>query len=194
MALTLLQGTEPGIASAGRSAHVHPKRRQSLQSLPKTDAWRLLNEMVYASSNVAQGPLKVALISTSLMDLIGASRLEAAHRLPSRIAGLRTARRTVRSDLGDRASGAKTDRPRLARALDFVREGDVLVTWKVDRLARSLPHLIETVKLLDVKLLEQKSARTRVRARDCVRACARPERQRHRQGSRCALAGLFLGE
>ena len=45
----------------------------------------------------------------------------------------------------DRASGAKTDRPGLAQALAFVREGDVLVTWKLDRLARSLPHLIETV-------------------------------------------------
>jgi len=51
----------------------------------------------------------------------------------------------------DRASGAKTDRPGLAQALDFVREGDVLVTWKLDRLARSLPHLIETVNLLEQK-------------------------------------------
>ncbi len=49
----------------------------------------------------------------------------------------------------DRASGAKADRPGLAQALDFVREGDVLVTWKLDRLARSLPHLIETVNLLE---------------------------------------------
>lgn len=45
----------------------------------------------------------------------------------------------------DHASGAKTDRPGLAQTLAFVREGDVLVTWKLDRLARSLPHLIETV-------------------------------------------------
>ena len=49
----------------------------------------------------------------------------------------------------DRASGAKTDRPGLAQALAFVREGDVLVTWKLDRLARSLPHLIETVNQLE---------------------------------------------
>jgi DNA invertase Pin-like site-specific DNA recombinase len=49
----------------------------------------------------------------------------------------------------DRASGAKTDRPGLAQALAFVREGDVLVTWKLDRLARSLPHLIETVTQLE---------------------------------------------
>ncbi|HEY8127358.1 MAG TPA: recombinase family protein [Hyphomicrobium sp.] len=49
----------------------------------------------------------------------------------------------------DRASGAKADRPGLTQALAFVREGDVLVTWKLDRLARSLPHLIETVNQLE---------------------------------------------
>jgi len=49
----------------------------------------------------------------------------------------------------DRASGAKTDRPGLAQAIAFVRAGDVLVTWKLDRLARSLPHLIETVNQLE---------------------------------------------
>ena len=45
----------------------------------------------------------------------------------------------------DRASGAKTDRPGLQEALAYVRKGDVLVVWKLDRLGRSLSHLIETV-------------------------------------------------
>lgn len=45
----------------------------------------------------------------------------------------------------DRASGARTDRPGLMAALAFMRDGDVLVVWKLDRLGRSLPHLIETV-------------------------------------------------
>ncbi len=45
----------------------------------------------------------------------------------------------------DHASGVQTDRAGLHQALAFVRPGDVLVTWKLDRLGRSLPHLIETV-------------------------------------------------
>ena len=49
----------------------------------------------------------------------------------------------------DRASGARADRPGLRQALDYVREGEVLVVWKLDRLGRSLPHLIETVAVLE---------------------------------------------
>lgn len=45
----------------------------------------------------------------------------------------------------DRASGDRADRAGLQAALDYVRDGEVLVVWKLDRLGRSLPHLIETV-------------------------------------------------
>lgn len=48
----------------------------------------------------------------------------------------------------DHASGAKDDRPGLAQALDFVRPGDVLVVWKLDRLGRSLSHLLAIVNTL----------------------------------------------
>ena len=48
----------------------------------------------------------------------------------------------------DRASGARADRAGLQSALDYVREGDVLVVWKLDRLGRSLPHLIQTITSL----------------------------------------------
>ncbi|NTG78130.1 recombinase family protein [Agrobacterium rhizogenes] len=44
------------------------------------------------------------------------------------------------------ASGANHDRPQLAVALDYMREGDTLVLWKLDRLARSMKQLIETVE------------------------------------------------
>jgi len=46
------------------------------------------------------------------------------------------------------ASGAQRDRPRLAEALTYLRKGDTLVVWKLDRLARSLRQLIETVEML----------------------------------------------
>ncbi len=48
----------------------------------------------------------------------------------------------------DRASGARADRPGLRASLDYVRDGDVLIVWKLDRLGRSLPHLIATVTAL----------------------------------------------
>jgi DNA invertase Pin-like site-specific DNA recombinase len=45
----------------------------------------------------------------------------------------------------DHASGSRGDRPGLAEALAFLRPGDCLVVWKLDRLGRSLPHLLATV-------------------------------------------------
>lgn len=45
----------------------------------------------------------------------------------------------------DRASGARDDRPGLASCLSFVRPGDVLVVWKLDRLGRSLVHLMQLI-------------------------------------------------
>jgi DNA invertase Pin-like site-specific DNA recombinase len=49
----------------------------------------------------------------------------------------------------DKASGAKTERPGLHEALEYVREGDSLVVWRLDRLGRSFQHLLGTVKLLE---------------------------------------------
>ena len=48
----------------------------------------------------------------------------------------------------DTVSGSRTDRPGLDEALDFARRGDTLVVWRLDRLGRSLKHLIETMTLL----------------------------------------------
>ena len=57
----------------------------------------------------------------------------------------------VRHLYEDRASGSKDDRPGLAQALEFLRPGDVLVVWKLDRLGRSLPHLLSIVNTLKDK-------------------------------------------
>jgi DNA invertase Pin-like site-specific DNA recombinase len=45
----------------------------------------------------------------------------------------------------DCASGARTDRPQLTAVLDQLRPGDTLLVWKLDRLGRSLRHLVDTV-------------------------------------------------
>lgn len=51
----------------------------------------------------------------------------------------------------DKASGARDDRPGLQSCLDYVKDGDTLVVWKLDRLGRSLPHLLDIVASLREK-------------------------------------------
>jgi DNA invertase Pin-like site-specific DNA recombinase len=51
----------------------------------------------------------------------------------------------------EQMSGAVTDRPALHDALEFARSGDTLIVWKLDRLARSMKLLIETVETLRVR-------------------------------------------
>lgn len=51
----------------------------------------------------------------------------------------------------DHASGAVDERDGLAQTLSFVKSGDVLVVWKLDRLGRSLPHLLTIVNELKEK-------------------------------------------
>lgn len=51
------------------------------------------------------------------------------------------------------ASGAQRDRPILAEALGYMREGDTLVVWKLDRLARSTKQLIDTVEALEARAI-----------------------------------------
>ena len=48
----------------------------------------------------------------------------------------------------DTMSGGRDDRPGLAELLAYVREGDIVVVWKLDRLGRNTLHILETVKAL----------------------------------------------
>jgi DNA invertase Pin-like site-specific DNA recombinase len=57
----------------------------------------------------------------------------------------------------DTASGAKAERPGLTEALAYVRAGDTLVVWRLDRLGRSLKHLIETITSLNNRRVGFKS-------------------------------------
>jgi len=48
----------------------------------------------------------------------------------------------------DTMSGARDDRPGLAALMEYVRDGDTVVVWKLDRLGRNMLHILETVKTL----------------------------------------------
>ncbi|NER40074.1 MAG: recombinase family protein [Oscillatoria sp. SIO1A7] len=48
----------------------------------------------------------------------------------------------------EQISGVKENRPELEQALQFVRSGDTLVVWRLDRLGRSLKHVIEIINRL----------------------------------------------
>jgi DNA invertase Pin-like site-specific DNA recombinase len=51
----------------------------------------------------------------------------------------------------DTCSGSVTERPGLSKALDHLRTGDALVVWKLDRIGRSLGHVVELVDGLHEK-------------------------------------------
>jgi len=54
----------------------------------------------------------------------------------------------------EKVSGAKTDRPELMKMLDNARKGDVVIVWKLDRLARSIRQLIDTTAMLNERGVE----------------------------------------
>ena len=54
----------------------------------------------------------------------------------------------VTKTFSDTMSGARDDRPGLAALLEYVRDGDVVVVWKLDRLGRNTLHVLDTVKTL----------------------------------------------
>lgn len=62
----------------------------------------------------------------------------------------------------DIASGTKTDRPGFDQALSYLREGDILTVWKLDRLGRSLQHLIQTIQNLDQRGVGFKSLQNNI--------------------------------
>ncbi|AFZ69755.1 recombinase family protein [Deinococcus peraridilitoris] len=55
------------------------------------------------------------------------------------------------------ASGGRWDRPELHRMLEFLREGDIVVVWKVDRLSRSLADLVRIMEMIKARGARLKS-------------------------------------
>ena len=62
----------------------------------------------------------------------------------------------------DTASGVRTDRPGLDDLLNYLRPGDTLVVWKLDRLGRSLPHLVELVGQLSKRGVALRSVKEKI--------------------------------
>jgi DNA invertase Pin-like site-specific DNA recombinase len=84
------------------------------------------------------------------MAAIGYARVSTADQETAmQLAALRSAGCTRLFE--DKASGVQATRTGLAEALAYLREGDTLVVWKLDRLGRSLGHLIEVVRELDIR-------------------------------------------
>ena len=67
----------------------------------------------------------------------------------------------------DTISGSATQRLGLDEALEYVREGDTLVVWKLDRLGRSLKHLIETITNLNNRNIGFKSITENIDTTTC---------------------------
>jgi len=60
------------------------------------------------------------------------------------------------------ASGSQRDRPQLKAAIDFAREGDVIVVWSLSRLGRSLRQLIETIENLEERQIGFRSLKEKI--------------------------------
>ena len=84
------------------------------------------------------------------MGLIGYARVSTADQTldPQKDALVQAGCPIVYDDV---VSGAKNERPGLSEAIGYARDGDTLVVWKLDRLGRSMQHLIETVMDLKAK-------------------------------------------
>jgi DNA invertase Pin-like site-specific DNA recombinase len=64
---------------------------------------------------------------------------------------------TAKDIYTDKITGVKAERPGLTLALSHLRDGDTLIVWRLDRLGRSLKHLIETVTALKERGVSFKS-------------------------------------
>ena len=90
--------------------------------------------------------------------LIGYARVSTTDQNPQlQIDALRAAGVEPRRIYTDKASGKLAPRPQLDKAMAALRKGDTLVVWKLDRLGRSLKHLVNTLEALRERGVEFRS-------------------------------------
>ena len=85
------------------------------------------------------------------MALVGYARISTAEQNLALQLGALTAAGAIRVFEDRGVSGAKAERPGLSEALRYLREGDTLVVWKLDRLGRSMTHLLAVVADLEAR-------------------------------------------
>lgn len=106
-----------------------------------------------ADETVAHTPVSA---TAKLIGYARVSKSDGSQSLDPQIDAL-VAAGVARDDIyHDRASGAKSERPGLAHCLRACRAGDTLVVWKLDRLGRTLTHLIATVDGLSARQINFK--------------------------------------
>jgi DNA invertase Pin-like site-specific DNA recombinase len=99
-----------------------------------------MSEINVAQRGVSQGSATVM----GMGHLLGYARISTADQQPHLQVDALTAAGCYRV-FTETASGARPDRPTLEQVLDQLRPGDTLVVWKLDRLGRSLRHLVDTI-------------------------------------------------
>ena len=91
-----------------------------------------------------------------MSQLVGYARVSTAEQNPAAELDMLNAANCERVFV-ETASGAQRNRPELAKALDYMRTGDVLVVWRLDRLARSVRQLVDTASELRGRGIELRS-------------------------------------
>jgi len=134
----------PGSICIKVSARLAGGRQVTFDTLPCRQALSRRPEPV-SEINVPQPPLSEGCETVSCMGhLLGYARVSTTDQQPQlqvdALQGAGCYRVFVET-----ASGARSDRPILTQILDQLRPGDTLVVWKLDRLGRSLRHLVDTV-------------------------------------------------
>ena len=122
------------------------KINQILKERRRKDALKNKNSSKKNDNNIRNSPLKIgyARISTDMQ------------RLDLQLDALTQAGcDRVFKDHG--ISGNSTERPGLKQAMDMLQEGDTLIVWRLDRLGRSLVHLVELVSSLGRQGIEFRS-------------------------------------